>query len=129
VIVPVETVGGTVVVSYEDPPVALRDRLKAETVLASAGTLGTTFALMDWANLHGAAATWDRLVLPMLEPGPYLACVGSAAVPYLASGAPPPPEVTATFCAGGELAPHGRLELRLPATATRALAESNGTSP
>ncbi len=122
VIIPVEPLGGTVVVTYEDPPVGLRDSLKANTMLMGRMTLGTQFALMAWAQVHGVVSGWDTFVVPMLEPGPYTACLGPANA-YLLSGSMLPPELARRSCASGELAPHGRLDLQIPATAMEAMAE------
>jgi Carboxypeptidase regulatory-like domain len=111
-VLPVHPAGGTVVVRFAEDPESVpsvrhRIRLSREHLLPG------TAILEDWTRLNGhPAGQPGRLVVPMLEPGRYTACVDPAPS-VLRSGRLP--AGAGGRCASGELGPYGEIELALPA--------------
>jgi Carboxypeptidase regulatory-like domain len=108
-VVPVHQGGGTVVVTFEggaglpEPLKQLQTSLFHELWIAPV-------VLQQWAQAQGAGQEPGRYVVPMLEPGPYLACYGVHELVYRSGRLP---DELAARCARGELPPHGLLELKL----------------
>jgi Carboxypeptidase regulatory-like domain len=111
-VIPVHPAGGTVVVRFDEEPEVTpsarhRIRLFREHLLPG------TMDLQEWATLNGQeTGIPGRLVVPMLDPGRYIACID------------PPPSVSRSGrlpagaggrCASGELSAYGELDLALPA--------------
>ncbi len=129
VIVPVLAEGGTVTMIYPEPPgefernpMGAGYELRILTLLVGEAVVANPITLGAWGKMHSVASSTDRFVVPMLEPGPYSVCYGSAPAAFLYRGAPLPAELQ-QYCAGGYLAPHSELILRIPAVALEAQAE------
>ena len=113
-IVVVEPVGGTLVVSYRQEGTSYSPaELKSRTQIAAKSLL-FGLQLRYWQELYGIPDDPGRFIAPMLEPGPYLVCMGLQPSSYLVLGRLPPPEVAAEYCVSGDLPPHGELHLDLP---------------
>lgn len=117
IIVPVESEGGTVTVTFEDLDEDWRPELRSRVSLwAPMGIYASQ--LFRWAGLHAVVAPDDRMVIPMLRPGPYRACFGREASSLMGTPETPGGELAKQACAEGHLAPGGALELRIPALVT-----------
>lgn len=108
--VPLEPVGGTLVFDLGD--LTLREvRRMGAGLLAHGGTF-VPFAMMaEWAQLQRTPQPDPhRLILPNMEPGEYLFCIGGEANVAVTRGLEPPP----SQCSRGHLGPLQELTLRMP---------------
>ena len=116
VIVPVDSVAGTVVIRYEDPEPDWQDQLRLHTALFHHHGIPSVF-LMRWVSGHGLVgqSPRDAWVIPSLEPGPYRACFGGAITAHLGVGSTPPAPLMDQWCSEpGYLASGGELVLTIP---------------
>lgn len=112
-VVPMEAVGGSVVLRFDDSPGSF------QKILLFRDRLVALWMYLDrWAIANGvrSGAPGYRLI-PLLEPGPYTACFDLGSVEPLLTGRPPPPGDDR--CVEGVLSPFGLLELELPFASDR----------
>ncbi|HYH47231.1 MAG TPA: carboxypeptidase-like regulatory domain-containing protein [Thermoanaerobaculia bacterium] len=122
-VVPLQQVGGTLVVTYRGGA-GVPDALKQiETSLFHEAYIPPGVA-RHWAQLQGLPNRPGRFVLPMVEPGAYTACYGVHGQVYRSGRLP---AALAARCVSGELAPYGELELELPVPA--AAGDGDGEKP
>lgn len=108
--IPLEPAGGNLVLDFGSQT---SDRLKAlgAGLLAHNGTFVPLGTLFRWAQLQRAPQSDPhRLVVPNMEAGEYLVCLGDAAQTMVPRGLEPPP----AECSRGYLLPLQELTLRMP---------------
>lgn len=110
VIVPVDAVGGTIVLRPSDPE-ALTDRSFHFKTALFGEFLYYTPALRLWAGSWGIRETDNLLVVPSIEPGPYTACFDVTSLSIATGRLPAGVEAR---CVSGTLAPGGELTLEVP---------------
>lgn len=115
-VLPVHPAGGTVVVRFAEDPESVPS-VRHRVSLFREHLLPGTQDLQDWARLNGRPAGQPGLlVVPMLDPGRYTACIDPA--PYVVRSGRLPAGAGGR-CASGELGPYGEIELALPAAADK----------
>jgi hypothetical protein len=116
-IIPVDSENGTVVVAFEDPPLAWSDGSGFPRRLV---TLRKPYAIASpylsiWSRAHGQESIDDLWILPMIEPGAVRACFGGAAIRFLSTAsADLPPEIIRDHCVDGTLDAGSELLLTIP---------------
>lgn len=123
VIIPVDNVGGTIVLRYENPPSQWLDtpfELTLNTVLFSPYAHVPLY-LSRWSEgAQRVRATDFEVVFPMVEPGPVRVCFGPEFVALLATAAPVATSLE-DRCFGGDLPPHGELVLEVSEEAIKGI--------
>ncbi|MES1240072.1 MAG: carboxypeptidase-like regulatory domain-containing protein [Acidobacteriota bacterium] len=108
--VPLETAGGNLVIDFGSETSEVIKTLGGG-LLAHNGTFVPLGMLFRWTQFQRAAQPDPhRLVLPNVEAGEYLVCIGGAAHSMIPRGLEPPPEQ----CSRGSLLPLQDLTLRMP---------------
>lgn len=108
--IPLEPVGGTLVFDLGDLTVRELRRMGAG-LLAHGGTFVPFAITSEWVQLQRTPQSDPhRLVLPNMEPGEYVFCVGGEANVAVTRGLEPPP----SQCSRGHLGPLQELTLRMP---------------
>lgn len=108
--VPLEPVGGTLVFDLGGLTVRELRRMGAG-LLAHGGTFIPFAILSEWAQLQRVPQPDPhRLILPNMEPGEYVLCIGGEANIAVMRGLEPPP----SQCSRGHLGPLQELTLRMP---------------
>lgn len=108
--IPLEPAGGNLVLDFGSQT---SEKLKAlgAGLLAHNGTFVSLGRLFRWAELQRAPQSDPRhLVVPNMEAGEYLVCIGDAAQTMVPRGLEPPP----AECSRGYLLPLQELTLRMP---------------
>lgn len=108
--VPLEPVGGTLVFDLGD--LTMREALRLGAgLLAHGGTYVPFGGAASWAQMQRMPQPDPhRLILPNMEPGEYVLCIGGEANIAITRGLEPPP----SQCSRGHLGPLQELTLRMP---------------
>jgi hypothetical protein len=112
-IVAVEPLGGTIVISYDGGERIAPVLRRHYTDLFLPDRVADSWHLQQWAQVNGFRQDDpDRFVIPMLEPGHYTACFNAGAATFFTARLPG--GGLADRCASGTLPPFGELHLTVP---------------